>query len=85
MIVIKLGFRRKLFLVVSFIVGHIFIPGILDTLSPNLFSNYPDIILAILPSCYWVVLLVSMLYCKKKNIFNDEDAPAPTQAPPSGT
>ena len=75
---VKLGFRRKTLLIASFIFGHfVFIPA-LDSMHGHWIYKIPELFIAILPSVYWIVLMIVVCVLKSRKIFEDVD-----QLPPS--
>lgn len=70
---IQIGHLRKRLLVGWFVFGHLIFPFI--EVPSDLLSKLPEFIILILPFCYWLILLMCMMYFKKRNIFDDPQSP----------
>jgi len=68
----QIGQLRKRLLVGWFVFGHIIFPifAIFD-----FSSKLPEFVFLILPFCYWLFLLMCMLYFKKRRVFDDPQSP----------
>lgn len=71
---VKLGFRRKTLLVVSFTFGHFIFVSAFDSVGRWIYE-VPDLILALLPSIYWILLMVIVALLKKYKVFEDNYQP----------
>jgi len=70
---IQIGRLRKRLLVGWFIFGHIIVPFFAAFFDFS--SKLPEFVFLILPFCYWLFLLMCMLYFKKRQVFDDPQSP----------